>query len=94
MHETTHGIFLSSVVDVDAGSCVGFLSSGSKRPACFDRFLAISSGAGVASDCTLNGTLYYKAVTNAGVSFVDPSSPCTSFSLFSRTAFQPGSSIY
>jgi hypothetical protein len=94
LHELTHGMFFAGVVDVDPARGVGFFSSGSMRPSRFDRFLTASSGAGLATMCNGNGTYFYNAVTNGGLSFTDAAHAGTSFALFSPTTFQPGSSTY
>jgi hypothetical protein len=95
LHETTHGVFFSGVVDVDAGARVAFFASGSTIPARFDQFLAASDGSSLAERCIANGTLFYDAVTNGGLVFEDRSArKVTHFGMYAPTLFQQGSSTY
>lgn len=92
LHELTHGIFLSGVVDVDTESRQAFFASSSGSPARFDMFISASTGAGLAEICNQNRTRFYDAVTNSGLAFSTPDGD--SFGLFSPTIYLPGSSTY
>jgi hypothetical protein len=94
LHEQCHGLFFSGVIQASSQQrAAGFDSKGNK-PGRFDRFLAASSSAGVASVCSADTTNFYNAITNSGLRFTDSASPGTDFAMYSPYEYQPGSSIY
>jgi hypothetical protein len=94
LHEQCHGLFFSGVIQASTEQRVAGFSSGNGQPARFDRFLAASSAAGVASVCASNGGNFFNAITNDGLRFTDPATPGTDFSMYSPLNYQPGSSTY
>jgi hypothetical protein len=84
---------MTGVVTASTSSREAGFSSRNSNPSRFDRFLAVSSSAGVAASCS-NGKDFYNAITNSGLRFTDPASPGADFGLYSPTGYEPGSSVY
>lgn len=93
LHEQCHGLFFTGVVQASTTQRLASFSSGSGKPARFDRFLAASSGAGIAESCN-DPSKFYNALTNNGLRFLDPGNDRANFGLYSPNPYEAGSSTY